>query len=93
MEFGQVLQLLKAQRRARRPHWAPDTFIYLVPGSQFEVSRAPLNVIYPQGTKITYDTHIDIALGNGACGVWSMPQQDVLAEDWQVLETMVEKSE
>lgn len=92
MEFGQVLQLLHQQKRARRPHWAPDTFIYLVPGSNFEVSRAPLNVIYPQGTQITYAPHIDIATGGGHCGVWPMPQADVLAEDWLVLETLVDTS-
>ena len=40
MEFGQVLQSLHAHKRARRPHWAPDTFIYLVPGSKFEVAHA-----------------------------------------------------
>jgi hypothetical protein len=93
MEFGQVLQSLHAQKRARRPHWAPDTFIYLVPGSKFEVSRAPLNVIYAQGTQIEYQPHIDIAYGGGACGVWPMPQQDVLAEDWLILETLMEKPE
>ena len=86
MNFGQVLDAMHAGKRARRPYMAPGVFIYLVPGSEFTVSRAPLNVIYPEGTQIKYQPHIDIAYGNGDCGVWPMPQADVLAEDWQVFE-------
>lgn len=86
MNFGQVLDAMHGGKRARRPHMAHGVFIYLVPGSDFTVSRAPLNVIYPEGTQIKYQPHIDIALGNGMCGVWPMPQSDVLAEDWQLLE-------
>lgn len=89
MNFGQVLDAMHGGKRARRPHMAPGVFIYLVPGSEFTVSRAPLNVIYPEGTQIKYQPHIDIAYGSGVCGVWPMPQADVLAEDWQLLETFV----
>lgn len=89
MEFGQVLQFLRGGKRARRPHMAPDCFVYLVPGSEFIVSRPPLNVIYPEGTKIIYHDHLDIAYPDGTCGVWPMPQADVLASDWQILETSV----
>ena len=86
MDFGIVLQALQGGKRARRPYMAEGTFIYLVPGSEFTVSRPPLNVHYAEGTQIRYHSHIDIAYSDGSCGVWPMPQADVLADDWQVFE-------
>jgi hypothetical protein len=86
MDFGIVLQALRGGKRARRPYMAEGTFIYLVSGSTFEVSRLPLNAFYPNDFLIKYHPHIDIAYPDGSCGVWPMPQADVLADDWEILE-------
>lgn len=56
--------------------------IYLVPGSQFAVSRAPLNVIFPEGTVINYRQHFDVVYADGTCGVWTPTQEDMGAQDW-----------
>ena len=62
-----------------------NLFIYLVPGSEFEVNRPPLNAIYAMGTKVKYRPHIDFKDGKGTCGVWSPSNEDILAEDWVVI--------
>jgi len=82
VKFGIALEALKNGFRVRRESWAPDTFIYLVPGSQFVVNRAPLLGIYPEGTEIVYAPHIDIKAGANHCQVWQVSQDAVLAEDW-----------
>ena len=59
-------------------------FIFLVPGSTFKVNRPPLNVIYPEGTEITYHPHIDMKASNGVIVPWVASQCDLLSDDWEV---------
>lgn len=83
MNFGQAIAALKSGRRVARTGWnGKDMFLFLVPGSRFEVNRAPLLGIYPAGTVIDYRPHIDMRFPDGTVGVWSVAMGDVLAEDW-----------
>lgn len=82
VNFGIAMEALKAGYRVRRESWDESTFIYLVPGSEFTVNRAPLMGIYPEGTRIEYAPHIDIKTGDNYCQVWQVSQDAILAEDW-----------
>ena len=86
MDFGSVFAHLKRGKKVRRQYWDPDYFIYLVSGSSFEVSRAPLNTIFPAGTKVNYESHIDYCVSGNSCGVWTPTMHDIMAEDWVVME-------
>ena len=87
MNFSQALELIKQGKKLTRSNWnGKGMFVYLVEGSNFTVNRAPLNVIYSEGTEITYRPHIDLKAADGTCGVWSISNNDALAEDWQVIE-------
>lgn len=92
MNFALVLDSLQAGKTARRKQWAIANSrvqrIYLVDGSTFAVSRPPLNRFYPEGTMVTYQPHIDALFNDGSCGVWDITQADVLATDWEVLESL-----
>lgn len=57
-------------------------FIFLVPGSQFEVNRYPLLGIYPAGTVIDYHAHIDMKTAQGYIVPWLASQADLLSDDW-----------
>lgn len=84
MNFSQALELIKEGKKLTRIGWnGKEMFVYLVAGSQFVVNRAPLNVIYPEGTEITYNAHIDIKCADGNCSVWTPSMGDTLAEDWE----------
>lgn len=86
MNFGQALVELKAGARVTRTGWnGVGMFIYLVPGSHFEVNRPPLLGIYPEGTPIDYRAHIDMKTVDGSCVPWVASQTDLLAEDWQTV--------
>lgn len=86
LNFGQAIEALKAGERVQRAGWnGKGMFLFLVPGSTFAVNRPPLLGIYPEGTEINYQPHIDMKTAQGTVVPWLASQSDVLAEDWQVL--------
>ncbi|CAB4144785.1 Protein of unknown function DUF2829 [uncultured Caudovirales phage] len=86
MNFGDALSLLKAGMKVARAGWnGKGMFIFLVPGSRFKVSRAPLLGIYEEGTEIEYHAHIDMKTAQGYVVPWLASQSDMLAEDWEII--------
>lgn len=88
MNFGQAIEALKAGKKVRRgAGWnGKGMFLFLVPGSTFIVNRAPLLGIYPEGTQVAYQPHIDMKTANDTIVPWLASQSDVLAEDWEQVE-------
>jgi hypothetical protein len=83
LDFGQALVALKLGQKVARAGWnGKDMFLFLVPGSVFKVNRPPLMGIYPEGTEITYQPHIDMKTVQNTVVPWLASQSDVLAEDW-----------
>jgi hypothetical protein len=82
--FGWALEQLKLGNRVSRLHgWgASNVFLFLVPGSTFKVNRAPLLGIYPEGTEINYQPHIDMKTAKDTVVPWVATQSDLMAEDW-----------
>lgn len=71
--------------KVRRAGWnGKDMFLFLVPGSQFQVSRPPLLGIYPEGTTIDYQPHVDMRTAQGTIVPWLRSQSDLLATDWEI---------
>lgn len=87
LTFGQAVSALKNKKKVARSGWnGKGMFLFLVPGSTFEVNRPPLLGIYPEGTKIDYCPHIDMKTADEKVVPWLASQTDVLAEDWQIVE-------
>jgi hypothetical protein len=85
MDFGSALAALKAGMKVQRAGWnGKGMFLFLVPGSEFEVSRPPLLGIYPLGTPIKYHAHVDMKTAQGDIVPWLCSQTDMLAEDWEL---------
>jgi hypothetical protein len=83
MNFGDAVAGLKEGKRVSRAGWnGKGMFLFLVPGSVFQVNRAPLLGIFPEGTEINYRPHIDMCGVDGAIHTWNPSCNDVLAEDW-----------
>lgn len=86
MNFSEALVQIKAGYRVARAGWnGKDMFIFLVPGSTFQVSRPPLLGIYPEGTTINYHPHVDMKTAQGYVVPWLCSQADLLADDWLVV--------
>ena len=87
MKFDRVLNMLVTGEMVRRTGWnGKNMYIYYVPGSVFEVNRAPLLGIYPTGTEIKYCPHIDMRTADGSHVPWLASQTDILADDWELVE-------
>lgn len=87
MDFSQALLNIRAGRLMTRKGWnGQDMFVFLVPGSTFEVSRAPLLGVFPEGTQIKYHAHIDMKTAQGYVVPWFASQADILATDWLPVE-------
>lgn len=85
-DFGAALRWLKSGLKVARSGWnGKGMFVYLVPGSNFRVSRSPLLGIYPEGTPINYLPHIDMRTADGSIVPWLASQTDVLADDWEIV--------
>ena len=88
MSLGHAMQALKLGKKVYRKGWnGKNMFLFLVPGSKFSVNRPPLLGIYPQGTEINYNPHIDIRNADGSISTWSPSNGDALADDWCLLQT------
>ncbi len=86
MDFSQALVAIKQGACVRRKGWnGPDQFIFMVPGSTFQVNRPPLLGIFPEGTQIDYQPHIDIRNQQGQIVPWLASQGDLFATDWEEL--------
>lgn len=83
--FSVALDLLKNGTKVRRRGWnGRGMFLFLVPGSTFQVNRPPLLGIYPEGTEIKYHAHVDMKTAQGDVVPWVCSQTDMLAEDWEM---------
>lgn len=87
MDFSGALILIKKGARLARTGWnGKGMFVFLVPGSTFQVNRPPLLGIYPEGTTISYRAHVDMRTADGQIVPWACSQTDMLAEDWVLVE-------
>ena len=87
LTFGIAVESAKRGFKIARAGWnGKGMFVFFVPGSTFEVSRAPLLGIYPKGTEINYHGHLDMRTADGMVVPWLASQTDVLAEDWYIVE-------
>lgn len=83
MTFSEALDLIKEGQRVAREGWnGKGMFIFLVPGSKFQVNREPLLSILGEGTEVNYHAHIDMRTADGTIVPWLASQTDILADDW-----------
>ena len=86
LTFGQAIEAMKKGQRVARAGWnGKGMFLFLVPGSTFQVSRPPLLGIYPEGTTVNYCPHIDMKTADDKVVPWLASQTDMLADDWCIV--------
>ena len=87
MSFSGALAAIKAGEKVARRGWnGKGMFVFLVNGSKFHVNRPPLLGIYPEGTEINYQSHIDMRTADGTIVPWLASQSDLLADDWSIFD-------
>mgnify|MGYP001590787316 CR=1 FL=1 len=84
--IGWAVHTMSNGGRVRRAGWnGKEMFLFLVPGSQFQVNRPPLLGIYPEGTSISYQPHVDMRTAQGTVVPWLCSQSDLLARDYELV--------
>ena len=84
--IGWAVKQMRNGAKVARFGWnGHHMFLFLVPASRFEVNRPPLLGIYPEGTPIHYQAHVDMRTASGSVVPWLCSQTDLLAEDWMVV--------
>lgn len=83
--FSEALAHIKVGKQVGRKEWKNAKAVFLVNGSKFVVNRPPLNVMFPEGTEVTYRAHIDMIAADGSVGTWAPSMVDLLAEDWYIV--------
>lgn len=87
LTFGDAVAELKNGKCVAREGWnGKGMFLFLVPGSTFEVNRPPLLGIYDAGERINYHAHIDMKTAQGYVVPWLASQADILSDDWRVVD-------
>jgi hypothetical protein len=90
MDFSGALRALKAGAKVARAGWGGQgSFLFMVPGTEFHVSRAPLLGIFPRGKKIRYRPRIDLVCEDGVMP-WNASHADLLESDWIAMTPPVE---
>lgn len=87
LTFSEALIAINSNKKVARLGWnGKDMFIFLIPGSTFEVTEGrPLAAHVPAGTKVDYRPHIDMKTVDGSIVPWVASQTDVLANDWYIV--------
>lgn len=92
MNFGYALEELKKGNMVTRSGWngrrknGEPMYVFLVSGSTFKVNRPPLNTFFDEGTEIVYKPHLDMCHADDSIGVWQAVTNDILGEDWFVVD-------
>lgn len=87
MPLGLAIEAMRKGAKVSRAGWnGKGMFLFLVPGSRFQVNRPPLLGIYPEGTTIDYCPHVDMRTADGKIVPWLASQADLLADDWMLVE-------
>ena len=87
--IGWAVKQMQNGARVMREGWnGKGMFLYLVTGSKFEVNRAPLLGIFPEGTEVQYHAHVDMWTAQGYAIPWLCSQADLLAVDWVIFDSV-----
>ena len=91
IRFSEAVEALKSGKKVARYTWNEPglMYLYLVQGSQFQVSREPLISHLPEGAVISYQAHID-ALYEYPTGkfarVYNFTMEDIMSDSWRIVE-------
>ncbi len=95
MNFGQAIEALKAGDKVARAGWnGKNMFLYYVPANSYPASGNKLGTmagIFPDDM-VPYGAYIAMKTAQDNVVPWLASQTDVLAEDWQIVDTNLTKA-
>lgn len=87
MNFGKVIEALKAGQKVARKGWnGKGMFVYYVPAGNFESYTKVGKSIADENNLVHYNPYFAIKNVNGTVSTWVPSINDCLAEDWVIVE-------
>lgn len=87
MNFGLAVEALKLGRRVARKGWnGKGMFVYLVSANTYPAQTGVAKAYFGEGALVPYNAYMAIKNVDETVSTWVPSVNDVLADDWQVVE-------
>lgn len=87
MTFGLAIEALKQGKKVTRTENANnEMFVYLVPADKYNAKTDAAKSFFGEDGLVPYNAYLAIKHVNGTVSIYQPNVEDVLAEDWQIVE-------
>lgn len=87
MKFGTALMALESGRKVTRKGWhGKGMFVYFVGPDRYVAKTDAAKSIADEEGKVSYSGYFAIKLPDGHVSVWTPSTEDLLADDWDLVE-------
>jgi len=87
LSFGDALIALKAGKKVARTGWnGKGMFVYLVPANSYPAQTEAAKSVFGEDGLVPYNAYMAIKNVDGTVSTWVPSINDVLAEDWGIVQ-------
>ena len=87
LTFGEAVEAVKLGKKIAREGWnGKGMFVYYVPANKYPFSTEIGKELADDEGKVYYNSYLAIKNVNGTVSTWVPSINDVLAEDWLIVE-------
>lgn len=87
MTFGQAIEAMKTGQKVARAGWnGKGMFAYYVPANSYPVQTGAAKSHFGEGAMVPYNAYMAIKNVNETVSTWVPSVNDVLSDDWRILE-------
>jgi hypothetical protein len=87
MTFGQAIDAMKAGQKVARAGWnGKGMFAYYVPANSYPVQTGAAKSHFGEGAMVPYNAYMAIKNVNETVSTWVPSVNDVLSDDWRIVE-------
>ncbi len=87
MTFGQAIEAMKAGQKVARSGWnGKGMFAYYIPANSYPVQTGAAKSHFGEGAMVPYNAYMAIKNVNETVSTWVPSVNDVLSDDWRIVE-------
>jgi hypothetical protein len=87
MTFGQAIEAMKAGQKVARAGWnGKGMFAYYVPANSYPAQTGAAKSHFGEGSMVPYNAYMAIKNVNETVSTWVPSVNDVLSDDWRIVE-------
>ena len=87
VDFGYAVKMMKEGKRVEHEGWnGRGMFVYHVPAASYPAQTGVAKEFFGEDAMVPYAAYLAIKNVNGTVSTWVPSVNDVLAEDWQIVE-------